>query len=198
MTLRERRRGGSAATMLFTSGVPPALTARCERGRPVPLQSTTPFPDMRLSPVSFSAVALCLAAGTLPHALQAQVTVDSSAPAPQSGAGWVRMSVTPQARAVHPAPVGARPVTQDAEPRAGRTAPDQSGPGAWIGGAGGCRTVVPRWTALGAVLGFATPLALRAVGSERANGKDVATSTGIGAVAGVFTGALLCRQARAG
>jgi hypothetical protein len=55
--------------------------------------------------------------------------------------------------------------------------------------------VVPRWTALGTVLGVATPLALRAVGGGSASGKDVAASAVIGTGAGALTGTLLCRQA---
>jgi hypothetical protein len=60
------------------------------------------------------------------------------------------------------------------------------------------RAVVPRWTALGVVLGLATPLALRAVGADRPGGKDLAAGAALGAGAGAVTGAVMCRQARAG
>ena len=126
-------------------------------------------------------------AGSLPYTLAAQGAAGSPpahAPAPPRGP-------------VSLAPAGARPVAlAGARPQVPGAVPAvRLGPGAWIGGAGGCRAVVPRWTALGAVLGLVTPLALRAVGAGNDSGKDVAASAVIGAGAGAVTGAVMCRQA---
>ena len=134
-----------------------------------------------------SLVATVVVAVSLPCTLSAQRT--SSAPLESAAAAPFG--------SVHSAPAGARPLGSDTARRSDRAAPPavQPAPGTWVGGAGGCRRVVPRWTALGTVLGVATPLALRAVGGGSASGKDVATSAVIGTGAGALTGTLLCRQA---
>jgi hypothetical protein len=136
-----------------------------------------------------------LLAPVLPAALGAQA---AGAAAAATAPAAVIAFAEPPAGPVALAPAGARLVARDTV-RSGRSsARARLGPGAWLGGAGGCRAVVPRWTALGAVLGLATPLALRAVGADRPRGKDLAAGAALGAGAGAVTGAVMCRQARAG